>query len=119
MSSIYQLLGLARRAGAVVPGTAAVRDTVRSGEAKLVLLAGDASSAQLDKVRRIVERRAVPQASLGDRAGLGAALGLESVSAVAVTSAPLADRMLTELGSGSVAGGVVAAAVEAPEAAQE
>jgi ribosomal protein L7Ae-like RNA K-turn-binding protein len=106
---------LARRAGAVVPGTAAVRDSVRSGEAKLVLLAGDASAAQLEKIRRILEKRAVPQAILGDRAGLGAAVGLEPISAVAVTSAPLADRMLEELAEATTAHGAFAAAVEAAQ----
>ena len=114
-SSVYQLLGLARRAGAVVPGTAAVRDSVRSGEAKLVLLAGDASTVQLDKVRRIIERRAVPEAVLGDRAALGAALGTEPVSAVAVTSAHLADRVLAELGRSTPARGALAAALEAAQ----
>ncbi|HUF76920.1 MAG TPA: ribosomal L7Ae/L30e/S12e/Gadd45 family protein [Longimicrobiales bacterium] len=114
-SSVYGLLGLARRAGAIVPGTAAVRDSVRSGEAKLVLLAGDASVAQLDKVRRILEKRSVPQVSLGDRAALGAAVGTGPISAVAVTSTPLAGRMLTELGDAAPAYGTIAAVVEAAQ----
>jgi ribosomal protein L7Ae-like RNA K-turn-binding protein len=118
-SSVYQLLGLARRAGAVVPGASAVREAVRSGEAKLVLPAGDASIARLDKVRRIVERCSVPQASLGDRAGLGAAVGKGPISAVAVTSAALADRVLAELGESAPARGAVAAIAAIVEAAQE
>jgi len=96
-TSVYQLLGLARRAGAVAHGTEGVRESIRVGTAKLVLLAGDASPTQLAKIRRTMESRPVPQVSLGDRAGLGAAVGLAPVSAVAVTSAPLADRVLAEL----------------------
>ncbi len=95
--SVYQLLGLARRAGAVAPGTEAVRRAIREGEAQLILMAGDASSVQLDKIRTTVHDRAIPQAVLGDRAALGGALGLAPVSAVAVTNGPLADQLLVEL----------------------
>jgi hypothetical protein len=52
-----QLLGLARRAGGVATGTEAVRDAVRRGQARLVLLAGDASPVQLDKVEKALSRR--------------------------------------------------------------
>jgi len=96
-SSVYGLLGLARRAGAVVPGTEAVRNAIRSGDARLVLFAGDASPAQLDKIRRTLKSRPVPEASLGSRADLGAAVGLAPVSAVAVTSERLAERVFAEL----------------------
>lgn len=97
-SRVYQLLGLARRAGAVAHGTEAVREAIRNGEARLVVLAADASPAQLEKVRRTLGNRPVPQASLGDRAALGVAVGVAPVSAVAVTNASLADRVSVELG---------------------
>jgi ribosomal protein L7Ae-like RNA K-turn-binding protein len=95
--SVYRLLGLARRAGAVAPGTEAVRRAIRLGEAQLVLMAGDASSVQLDKIRTTLRGRTIPQAVLGDRDSLGAALGLAPLSAVAVTSASLAGQLLSEL----------------------
>lgn len=94
---MYRLLGLARRAGAVAHGTEGVRQSIRAGEARLVVLAGDASPAQLDKIRRTMRGQPVPEVSLGDRAGLGAAIGQAPISAVAVTSSPLADRVLAEL----------------------
>jgi ribosomal protein L7Ae-like RNA K-turn-binding protein len=97
---VYRLLGLARRAGAVAPGTDAVRRAIREGEARLVLMARDASSVQMEKVRTTLHDRAIPQAVLGDRDTLGAALGLAPLSAVAVTSAPLAERLLRELEAG-------------------
>jgi ribosomal protein L7Ae-like RNA K-turn-binding protein len=108
---VFGLLGLARRAGGVVPGTEATRQAIRDGEARLVLLAADASSAQIDKVQRtLAGRPEVPHAVVGDRSTLGAALGQAPVTAVAVTHAALAARMKTELdGSGSV---LVAAGVE-------
>ena len=116
-SSAYKLLGLARRAGALAHGTEAVREAIRSGEAKLVVLAADASPAQLDKIRRTLGNRPVPQASLGDRAALGGAVGVAPVSAVAVTNASLADRVSVELGHAEAArdanDAVAAAAVAA------
>ncbi len=110
-NKLFGLLGLARRAGGVVPGTEATRQAIRDGEARLVLLAADASIAQIEKVQRtLAGRPEVPHAVIGDRGALGAALGQAPVTAVAVTHAALAERMRAELeGSGSV---LVAAGVE-------
>jgi len=96
-SSVLRLLGLARRAGGVAPGTDAVRRAIREGEAQLILFAGDASSVQLDKVRTTIHDRAIPQVVLGDRDTLGAALGMGPLSAVAVTNRSLADKLVGEL----------------------
>lgn len=95
-----RLLGLARRAGSVAPGTDAARRAAREGEARLILMAGDASGAQLDKIRNVLKNRPIPWAILGDRITLGAALGLGPVSAVAVTAEPLADALRRKLGLG-------------------
>lgn len=91
------LLGLARRAGAVAPGTEAVRRAIREGEAHLILLAGDASSVQLEKIRTTLHEKPIPQVILGDRNTLGAAVGLATLSAIAVTSRSLADQLIAEL----------------------
>ena len=96
-TSALRLLGLARRAGAVAPGTDAVRRAIREGEAQLVLIAEDASSTQVDKVRTTMHDRTIPQVILGDRNTLGAALGLGPLTAVAVTSESLAQQLAREL----------------------
>ena len=93
----FRLLGLARRAGAVAPGTDATRRSIRQGEARLVLMAGDASSVQMDKVRKALKDRPIPQVILGDRATLGAAIGKAPLAAVAVTDESLAARLLRDL----------------------
>jgi len=95
--SAYRLLGLARRAGAVAPGTEAVRRAIRAGEALLILMAEDASSVQLEKIRKMLHDRSIPRAVLGDRNMLGAAVGLAALSALAVTDRSLADRLAAEL----------------------
>ena len=64
-------------------------------------MACDGSSVQLKKIRTTLHDRAIPQAVLGDRDMLGAAVGLAPLSAVAVTSVSLADRLLAELGGSS------------------
>jgi len=91
------MLGLARRAGAVAPGTDATRRAIRRGEARLVLMAGDASGVQLDKIRKELSNRPIPQVTLGDRATLGAAVGKAPLAAVAVTDESLATRLLQDL----------------------
>ncbi len=91
------LLGLARRAGKVAGGTAAVRQAIREGRVALVIMAEDASRTQLDKVRSTIHNRTIPQVYLGDRNTLGAAIGSAPVAAVAVTDASLAGRLLEEL----------------------
>ncbi|NNF12757.1 MAG: 50S ribosomal protein L7ae [Gemmatimonadetes bacterium] len=96
-NSALRLLGLARRAGAVAPGTNAVRRAVREGDAKLIVVAKDASSVQLEKIRTTLHDRSIPRAVLGDRNTLGAAVGFARLSAVAVTDGALADRLVAEL----------------------
>ena len=95
-----RLLGLARRAGCVAPGTDAARRAVRAGEARLVLMADDASSVQLDKIRSTLKNRPIPWGTLGGRATLGAAVGRGPVSAVAVTAESFAEQLSRKLGLG-------------------
>ena len=96
-SSALRLLGLARRAGAIAPGTESVRRAIRDGEALLILMAEDASSVQLKKIGTTKDDGAIPRVTLGDRATLGAAVGMAELSAVAVTQASFANRLVEEL----------------------
>lgn len=93
-----RLLGLARRAGGVATGTDASRRALREGQARLILVAGDASDVQLDKIRHFLKKRAIPWGTLGDRTTLGAALGRGPVSAVAITVPSLAQALQRLLG---------------------
>jgi ribosomal protein L7Ae-like RNA K-turn-binding protein len=94
VSRVSGLLGLARRAGGVVAGTEAVREAIRAGEARLVVVASDASPAQSAKTRRTLAGHPVPHVTWGTRAELGGAVGLAPLSAVAVTHPRLAAEML-------------------------
>lgn len=105
-ASALRLVGLARRAGAVAPGTEAVRRAIREGEAQLILMASDASSVQLDKIRKTLKEKPIPQLYLGNRNALGEAVGLAPLSAVAITAGPLAKRLIEELPGGTADSGV-------------
>lgn len=96
-SEFEGLLGLARRAGAVATGVPAVRDAVRKGDARLVILASDASPTQLKKVQAILEHREIPVRWFDSQSELGAPLGQPGLSAVAITSQSFAEQLLMTL----------------------
>lgn len=88
------MLGLAARAGAVVPGTERVREAVRAGRAFVVLVASDLSDNSRDKLLPLLEARQIPYAIVSDRNALGGAVGRAPLSALAVTEKKLAERVL-------------------------
>ncbi len=96
-NSALRLLGLAKRAGAVASGIGSVRRAIRDGEALLILMAEDASSVQMNKIRTTKDDESIPRVTLGDRATLGTAVGTSELSAVAITQSSFADRLVEEL----------------------
>lgn len=88
------MLGLAARAGAVVPGTERVREAARSGQLHVVLVAADLSDNSRDKLVPLLEARQIPFAVAFDRDALGGAVGRAPLSALGITEKKLADRVL-------------------------
>ena len=88
-----RLLGLAARAGAIFPGTERVREAVRAGEARFVIVAGDASDNTRAKLIPLLQARGVAHALAYDRTRLGAAIGRAPMGAVAVSDASFAGRL--------------------------
>jgi ribosomal protein L7Ae-like RNA K-turn-binding protein len=78
-------------------GVDAARRAVREGRARLVLIAEDASAAQLKKITGLLEHRSVPCRVAGGQTALGAAVGAAALSAVAVTKGDFAEPMLRHL----------------------
>ena len=97
--AVLSLVGLAHRAGAVARGIDATRRALRRKEAKLVLIAGDASATQVEKIVGLLRHGDVPYERLSDREGLGAALGSAALSAIAVNDASFAEQVLRRLPS--------------------
>jgi ribosomal protein L7Ae-like RNA K-turn-binding protein len=106
---LLDLLGLASRAGKVVSGTDPVRQGVRDGEVRLVLLAADASPTQHAKLIPLLEARGIQGVRLLSRDRIGAAIGRGPVAAVG-----LADPNFTRR-----ARALIAAIPVSPDSVQE
>ncbi|MGQ0562976.1 MAG: L7Ae/L30e/S12e/Gadd45 family ribosomal protein [Gemmatimonadota bacterium] len=97
--ALLRMLGLAARAGAVLPGTERVREAVRAGSVRCALVASDASANSRDKLVPLLEARRVPYAALFDRATLGRAVGKAPLSAIGITDTKLAGRVIQLAGN--------------------
>ena len=91
------LLGLARRAGAVVKGTDATRRSLRKGDVRLVISAEDGSETQLRKVLPLAKHQEVPVVRLGSRVELGAAVGSGPLTVVGITRASFSKEFRARL----------------------
>lgn len=90
---ILDLIGLAARAGRVAFGTERVREAVRQGAARYVIIAADAAEGARDKLLPLLRARGVDHAIEFERWELGRALGRGPLSAVALLAGPLAERV--------------------------
>ena len=95
-----RLLGLAARAGALLPGTERVREAARRGTVRFAVVAADTSDNSNDKLLPLLSKRGVPHVVAFTRAELGAAVGYPPLSAVGITQASLAEQIGAALESG-------------------
>lgn len=94
--SVYRLLGLAHRAGRLLAGEEAVRAALRSGKARLIFLAGDASLHTRARFTGPAASRVVVLVG-GNRQDLGMAIGKGERVVVALTDPEFARRILREV----------------------
>jgi len=80
----YSGLGLATRARKLVTGEETVLKAIRSGEAKLVILAEDASEGTRKKFNDKCTSYNVPIIEFGTRESLGASIGKEARVSIAI-----------------------------------
>ena len=92
------LLGLMRRAGKLAAGEEGVRQAVRAGKAKLVLLASDASANAQKRAEGFAAQAKVPLVELAaDKAALCCAAGVAGGAMFAVCDAGFAAALLKKL----------------------
>jgi ribosomal protein L7Ae-like RNA K-turn-binding protein len=91
------LLGLANRARKIVSGEELAVKEIRSGKAKLVLLARDASSNTTKKITDKCGSFHVPYKMVENRYLLGQAIGKEARVVVAILDDGFAKKLLTML----------------------
>ncbi len=92
------LLGIARRAGAVVKGTDATRRGLRQREVRLMIVAVDGADGQVRKVVPLARAQEVFWTAFGTRAELGSAVGDGPLTAVGVTGASFAKQLKQLIG---------------------
>jgi ribosomal protein L7Ae-like RNA K-turn-binding protein len=91
------LLGLANRARKVISGEELTVKEIRSGKAKLVLLAEDASENTMKKIKDKCSSYGVPLRKVPDRYTLGHAIGKDARVVVAIIDEGFANKLLTML----------------------
>jgi ribosomal protein L7Ae-like RNA K-turn-binding protein len=96
--NVLGFLGLAKRAGAIVTGEEAVSGAVRSGEAKLIMLAQDAGANAVKSANRLAESCRVTLVTLPySKDALGDMLARRVSALMCVTDKNFALSLLTKL----------------------
>jgi ribosomal protein L7Ae-like RNA K-turn-binding protein len=82
---LMSVLGLAQKAGKIVSGDFAVQGAVKSGKAKLLIIANDASDATKKEYQYQAESREITIYYALSKEQLGSAIGKALRAAVAIT----------------------------------
>ncbi len=97
MSGALNMLGMARRAGAVQIGEEASTQAVLDHKARLILIAVDAGESGANRMQRL-ESEKVPVLTVSDtKTELGGALGFANCAACAVTDLGFANAIVKKL----------------------
>ena len=91
------LIGLAMKAGRCKGGEMMTESEVKSGRARLVIIASDASDNTKKKFRDMCKFYKVPICIYGDKDTLGHAMGKEFRASLAILDEGFADGILKEL----------------------
>ncbi|MFZ5639986.1 MAG: L7Ae/L30e/S12e/Gadd45 family ribosomal protein [Bacillota bacterium] len=94
----YDFLGLAQRAGKVVSGEAGAEAHLNRGNAKLVILAEDASDRTKRFFSELAAGQRAPVLTAGTKIKIGMALGRSPRSVVVITDEGFARRLEQLLG---------------------
>lgn len=90
MDEVYNLLGLAYRAGKIAWGYQGVMAAFKRGRVTLILLAGDSSARLQSRLWRFCREYGCQGIIYGDKTGIGAALGKPPCAVVGITDVNLA-----------------------------
>lgn len=96
-NKVFQLLGLAQRAGKVLSGEELVVEGIRSKKCKLVILAKDGSANIKKKVSDKCHSYNVPLYEAGDRFQLGHSIGKEARVVLGITDQGFANTIMQYL----------------------
>ena len=94
MNRTASMLGLAMKAGKVQSGLFLTEEAIRSGKARLVIMAEDAEANTAKTLKNKCGTRQVPLRSFGSKESLGHCIGKEYRSCAAVTDEGFAEKLL-------------------------
>ena len=94
---VLSLIGLAMKAGRCTSGEMMTESETKSGRARLVIIASDASENTKKKFRDMCEFYKVPICFYGDKDTLGHAMGKEFRASLAILDKGFADGIRKEL----------------------
>ena len=94
---VLSLIGLAMKAGRCASGEMMTENETKSGKAKLVIVASDASENTKKKFRDMCKFYKVPIYIYGDKDTLGHAMGKEFRASLAILDEGFADGIQREL----------------------
>ncbi|MDO4187824.1 MAG: ribosomal L7Ae/L30e/S12e/Gadd45 family protein [Lachnospiraceae bacterium] len=95
MDRALQLLSLAQRAGKVQSGEFKTEESVKTGQARLVIIASDASDNTKKRFSNMCDFYNVPIIVYSNKDEIGHFIGREFRASVAVTDEGLANKILT------------------------
>ena len=95
-------LGLAKRAGKVIPGYRTCAGMLPGGKIRLLLVAEDASQNTKDKFESLCSRYHIPYAVYGTSGQLCEAAGMNGISVFGITDKNIADVMIKEIGNETI-----------------
>lgn len=90
-------LGLARRAGSIIPGYRTCAGRIGGGRIKLIIVAEDAASNTKNKFESLCSRYDVPFAVYGTTDQLCKAAGMSGISVYGITDRNIANVMIKEI----------------------
>ena len=95
-------LGLAKRAGKVIPGYRTCAALLGKGKIRLIIVAEDASSNTKEKFKSLCSRYQVPCMIYGSSDLLSEAAGMSGISVFGIEDKNIADVMIKETGNETI-----------------
>jgi len=102
-AELLRLLGIAARAGTVVPGSERVKEAARAGDLRFAIVAADTSGYRRDRLVPLLRGLGIAHIVAFDRDRIGQAVGRAPLGAVGVTEPGLAMRLAEIAAAGAVA----------------
>ena len=102
LQPMYQLLGLACRAGKIVSGDMAVKDAIMRGKGKVLLIAGDCAKRTSNSFKQLALEHKIPLVECSTKAELGGAIGKTPRSVAVIIADDFAFGVLKAAENGGV-----------------